>query len=50
MSKQHEQSHSKKDRPLCIRTRENEPNMELMAKAFTNLYYKTRNYDKVESA
>lgn len=30
---------NKEDRPPCKITYANEPNMELMAKAFTHLYY-----------
>ncbi|WHY64662.1 hypothetical protein [Neobacillus sp. SuZ13] len=32
-----------KERPLCTVTLLNEPNFELMAKAFQNLYYQNQN-------
>jgi hypothetical protein len=48
MNKQQEQP--KKQQPICTISRVNEPNLELMAKAFTDLYYKTRKSVKVESA
>ncbi|MEH7417382.1 hypothetical protein V7266_19120 [Neobacillus drentensis] len=31
-----------KRRPPCTRTRANEPNLDLMAKAIINLYYSTK--------
>ncbi|MCM2531724.1 hypothetical protein NDK43_04025 [Neobacillus pocheonensis] len=34
------------ERPPCTVTLLNEPNFELMAKAFTNLYYQTRKIKK----
>lgn len=33
---------NKSDRPKCTVTRNREPNLELMAKAFLNLYYRTK--------
>jgi hypothetical protein len=41
---------SVKERPPCTVTLLNEPNFELMAKAFQNLYYQTKKSVKVESA
>lgn len=37
----------KKDRPPCKITYANEPNMELMAKAFTQLYFEALNKGKL---
>lgn len=37
------------DKPQCTVIKINEPNFELMAKAFLNLYYQTKNSVRVES-
>jgi hypothetical protein len=44
------QDTSEKQKPICTISRVNEPNLELMAKAFTDLYNKIRKSAKVESA
>lgn len=43
-------SKQKTDKPPCTVTIINEPNFELMANAFLNLYYQTKKSVKVESA